>query len=60
MIEGQTGKNKNMKIDGEFLNNLFASDIFFVYTGAPFELQHKLQELPDESKMGVKMNIANT
>ena len=56
MIEGQTGENKDMETDGEFLNNLFANG----YTGAPLELQHKLQELPDESKMGVKMNIANT
>ena len=47
-----------MKIDGYFFSNLrFADDIC---TETPQELQQMLQELSDESRMGLKMNIATT
>ena len=49
-----------MKIDGEFLSNLRFADDIFLCTETPQELQQMLQELSDESRMGLKMNIAKT
>ena len=52
-------ENKGVKIDGECLSNVRFADGIFRCTETPQELQHMLQELPDESRRkGFKMNIA--
>ena len=54
-------ENKGVRIDGEFLSNIRFADDIFLCTETPQELQHRLQELSDESRrMGLKMNITKT
>ena len=54
-------ENKDVKIDGEFLNNFRFADDIFLCTETTQALQQLLQDLSDESRrMGIKMNVAKT